>query len=409
MSELSQAFDLSSPEFVANPYPTYERLLADAPIYWCEEREFYYVSHQPYVKALFLDPRASSDRVKPMVANLNDMQRQAVEPLTSTLSKWMLFQDPPEHTPIRKLVNQALSAKVISTMQADIQSIVDELIDDIVNADECDLIADFAYPLPAIVIALILGVPVEDRDKIKAWSTTIAQFLGAKTDLSMVAKAQQDILAAKAYFATLLQQERSSPRDNVMSQMLALQGRQPSFTDEHLIANCILLIFAGHETTTNLIGNAWLTLLQHPEQLAALRADPRLVDAAIEECLRYESPVQRMGRLVKEPITLGDEILLPGKRVLLLMGAANRDGAFVDDPNRFNIHRSASRHLAFGHGIHLCSGAALARLETKLALLSLCQRLERSELLDSQPQWTYNLGMRAMERCPLKNSGSTGP
>jgi len=376
--------------------------LKEAPIYWCEEREFYYVSHLAYVKTLFLDSRASSDRVKPMVAGLSEAQRQAVEPLTSTLSKWLLFQDPPMHTPVRKLINQSLSNKVISTMEAEIQLIVDELMDDLDG--ECDLIAGLAYPLPAIVISHILGVPEEDRDQIKAWSSTIAQFLGAKTDLSLVAKAQQDILAAKDYFYTLLKQQRRSPKKNVMSQMILLQEQQPSFTDEHLIANCILLIFAGHETTTNLIGNAWLTLLRHPEQLAILRANPDLIGPAIEECLRFESPVQRMARLIKEPISLGGEILQPGRRALLLIGAANRDGALIDDPDRFDIQRPVSRHLAFGHGIHFCSGAALARLEAKLALSTLCKRLKNSELVLDRPRWIYNVGMRAMESCPLINT-----
>jgi len=376
--------------------------LKEAPIYWCEEREFYYISHLAYVKALFLDPRASSDRVKPMVAGLNEAQRQAVEPLTSTLSKWLLFQDPPMHTPVRKLINQSLSNKVISGMETDIQLIVDELMDGLDG--ECDLIAGLAYPLPAIVISHILGVPVEDRDQIKAWSSTIAQFLGSKTDLSLVAKAQQDILAAKDYFYTLLKQQRLSPKNNVMSQMILLQEQQPSFTDEHLIANCILLIFAGHETTTNLIGNAWLTLLRHPEQLAMLRTNPELIGGAIEECLRFESPVQRMGRLLKEPIPLGGEILQPGRRALLLIGAANRDGALIDNPDTFDIQRPASRHLAFGHGTHFCSGAALARLEAKLALLALCKRLKHSELVLDRPRWIYNVGIRAMESCPLINT-----
>ena len=337
-----------------------------------------------------------------MVAGLNEAQRQAVEPLTSTLSKWLLFQDPPTHTPIRKLINQSLSNKVISAMEADIQLIVDKLIDGLDG--ECDLISGLAYPLPAIVISHILGVPEEDRDQIKAWSSTIAQFLGARTDLSLVAKAQQDILAAKDYFYTLLKQQRLSPKNNVMSQMILLQEQQPSFTDEHLIANCILLIFAGHETTTNLIGNAWLTLLRHPEQLAMLRINPELMGGAIEECLRFESPVQRMGRLIKEPIALGGEILQPGRRALLLIGAANRDGALIDNPNKFDIQRPVSRHLAFGHGTHFCSGAALARLETKLALQTLCKRLKHSELVLDHPRWIYNVGMRAMESCPLINT-----
>lgn len=396
------SFDLSSAEFVANPYPIYERLLKEAPIYWCEEREFYYVSHLAYVKSLFLDSRASSDRVKPMVAGLNEVQRQAVEPLTSTLSKWLLFQDPPLHTPVRKLINQSLSNKVISTMETDIQLIVDRLVDSLNG--ECDLITDFAYPLPAIVISHILGVPEEDRDLIKAWSSTIAKFLGTRTDLSLVAKAQQDILAAKEYFYILLKQQRLSTTENVMSQMILLQEQQPTFTDEHLIANCILLIFAGHETTTNLIGNAWLTLLRHPKQLAMLKANPDLIESAIEECLRFESPVQRMGRLIKEPIALGGEILQPGKRALLLIGAANRDETLIDNPNRFDIQRPASRHLAFGHGTHFCSGAALARLETKLALKTLCKRLKYSDLVLDHPRWIYNVGMRAMDSCPLVNT-----
>lgn len=395
-------FDLASAEFVFNPYPTYRRLLNEAPIYHCEERDFYYVSGLSYVKSLFLDSRASSDRVKPMVANLSEAQRQAVDPLISSLSKWLLFQDPPEHTPVRKLVNQALSSKTIKLLEPDIQVVIDELIEAFSVTGRCELIQDFAYPLPAIIIALVLGVPIEDRDKIKAWSDSIARFLGDKTSLALVVKTQQDIVAMSAYFSELVNQYRVKPTENVISQMIRLQRAQPSFTDDHLIANCIGLIFAGHETTTNLIANTWLTLLNHPEQLELLRASPNLIDRVLEEALRFESPVQRMGRLITEPIELGGRILEAGKRVFLLIGAANRDASLIDEPDNFDILRKSARHLAFGHGIHFCSGAALGRLEAKLAITALCQRLGNPWLEHKTPQWQYNLGLRAMESCPVR-------
>ncbi|PCJ36731.1 MAG: cytochrome [Moraxellaceae bacterium] len=397
-------YDLSSHEFVSNPYPTYRRLHEESPIYWCEERKYYYVSNLEYVKSIFVDSRASSDRVAPMVENLSDFQRSAIEPLTSTLSKWILFQDPPKHTPLRKFIVQSLSSKVVDAIEPKIYSVVDELIDDFSQQGDFDLIQDFAYPLPAIVISILLGVPVEDRDKIKAWSDTIARFLGEKNSLSLLAKAQQDIVEMTGYFRDILDQQRSNPKENVMSKMIALQQQQPELDDEHIIANCIGLIFAGHETTTHLIANTWLALQQHPDQLSLLRENPDLIESAIEESLRYESPVQRMGRFIKEPIEMGGQILKPGRRVLLLMGAANRDPSLIDRPNSFDIRRTASRHLAFGHGIHLCPGAALGRLEARIAIQALCQRLKNSTLINEQPIWQYNLGLRAMETCPVSIS-----
>ena len=397
-------YDLSSHEFVSNPYPTYRRLHEESPIHWCEERKYYYVSNLRYVKSIFVDSRASSDRVAPMVENLSDFQRSAIEPLTSTLSKWILFQDPPKHTPLRKFIVQSLSSKVVDAIEPKIYSVVDELIDDFSQQGDFDLIQDFAYPLPAIVISILLGVPVEDRDKIKAWSDTIARFLGEKNSLSLLAKAQQDIVEMTGYFRDILDQQRSNPKENVMSKMIALQQQQPELDDEHIIANCIGLIFAGHETTTHLIANTWLALQQHPDQLSLLRENPDLIESAIEESLRYESPVQRMGRFIKEPIEMGGQILKPGRRVLLLMGAANRDPSLIDRPNSFDIRRTASRHLAFGHGIHLCPGAALGRLEARIAIQALCQRLKNSTLINEQPIWQYNLGLRAMETCPVSIS-----
>jgi len=398
--------DLSSPEFVNNPYPTYELLQQKHPVYWCEEKQFYYISHYSHVQALFRHKGASSNRVKPMVDKLPAPVQKAVEPLVDSLSKWLLFQDPPSHTPLRKVINQSLANRVISDMAPEIQRIVDELINDFIDKEQCELIKDFAYPLPAMIISQLLGVPEEDRDKIKQWSDDIAEFLGDKTSLELVAKTQQSIVAMGDYFTFILQKHRQSPKQNLMSKLLDLQAEQAEFTDEHLVANCSALIFAGHETTTNLIANSWLALTNHPSQLKHLQDNLQDTEKALEECMRFESPVQRMGRFIQEPIEIEGHILQPGKRALLMIGAANRDPILTEHPNVFNIHRTPTRHLAFGHGIHLCSGAMLGRLESTIAIRTLVKRLNTPCLSNKFPEWQYNLGLRAMKKLPLTFSAS---
>ena len=401
LHHMSHQYDLSSLEFVSNPYPTYERLLANYPIYGDESTGIWYISSYRYVTSLFKDSRFSSNRVQPLVAGLSDGERQAVRPLADTLSKIVLFLDPPKHTPIRKAINKALTLRLVTQMTPRIQALVNQLIEDVYERGYMDIIADVAYPLPAIVIAEMLGANPKDRDKLKQWSDDLARFLGAKTTANEVIQVQQSVLEMREYFRHVLKRHYAKPGDNLLGSLLTIREKDKDFTDDDLLANCVGLIFAGHETTTNLIANGLLALLKHPEQMQALKQNPSLITMAVEECLRYESPVQRIGRIPVEDIHLNGICIPKGQRVFLLLGAANRDHEVFSAPNAFHITRAENRHLAFGYGTHSCPGAALGKLEANIAINSLISRLNGLELRTETPQWQYNLGFRAMEAMPI--------
>ncbi|WP_163833800.1 cytochrome P450 [Spartinivicinus ruber] len=392
-------FDLYSYDFLSNPYPTYQDLLENQPIYQCPKYGFYYIFQHKDIKRLLRHPHTSSDRSAALVANLTPEEQAQISPLRQSFSLMAIFNDPPQHTPIRKLMVRSLSNKVMNNMTTIIETVANQLIDLFIEKKQCDLIKDFAYPLPAVIISKLLGVPVSDIDKIKSWSDDLALFLSDSTKIDIVAKASDTVVAMSDYFSHLLTYYRNQPADNFMTKLIAIQQSQISLTDANLIANAILLVFGGHETTTNLIGNGWMTLKKHPEQLAKLGNH---LNSAIEECLRFESPFQRIGRISTDPIDLDGFQIKANHRILLVLGAANRDPAIFQRPNQFDITRSDNPHLAFGHGIHLCSGASLSRLEAKVAFSLLQKRLHNWQLVDTKPKWQFNLSLRGMLSCPLQ-------
>src|SRR5512143_1571245 len=269
-----------------------------------------------------------------------------------------------------------MTLRLITQMAPHIQALTDHLLDRIYDQGRLDIIRDLAYPLPAIIIAEMLGARPEDRDQLKRWSDDIARFLGTKTTADVAVQIQESVLAMIEYLCHVLARHRAEPRDNLMGSLLAFQQQDRSLTDADLLANCTGLIFAGHETTTNLIANSLLTLLKHPAQQDALQRDPALIITAVEEGLRYESPAQRLGRIPREAIDLGTSRIQQGQRILLLMGAANRDPKVFENPNTFAITRQPNPHVAFGYGIHQCSGAALGRLEAQIAINTMLRRLQ---------------------------------
>jgi cytochrome P450 len=318
-----------------------------------------------------------------------------------TLARWVLFFDPPLHTPLRKAINRALTLRLITQMTSHIQALTEQLIDCVYAQGRMDIIRDLAYPLPAIVIAEMLGARPEDRDQLKRWSDDIARFLGTKTASDVAVQIQDSVLALIEYLRHVLERHRAEPMDNLMGSLLAFQHQHRSLTDADLLANCAGLIFAGHETTTNLIANGLLTLLRHPAQRDVLQRDPALSTRAVEECLRYESPVQRLGRISREDIDLATARIQQGQLILLLIGASNRDPKVFENPNAFDITRHDNPRLAFGYGIHLCPGAALGRLEAQLAINTVLRRLQLLTLVLEKPQWQYNLSLRTLEALPV--------
>jgi len=335
------------------------------------------------------DPRLSSDRITPFVKRRPDREHAAeIQALGRMLGLWAVFTDPPQHNHLRGLMTTAFTTRAVERLRPRIKMLVAELIDKICDLGQMDLIRDFAWPLPITVIADMLGVPREDHAALKAWSDDLAAFVGSALATSdKYERAARSGVKMSDYFRDLIGKRRAKPREDLVSA---------------LVATAILLLFAGHETTTNLIGNGILSLLRHPAELHALRADPSLIVRAVEEMLRYEGPTAAMVRVALEDVGLpSGGTIGRGDRVFLMINSANRDSRHFDEPERVNIRRDPNRHIAFGYGLHFCVGAPLARLEAQIAIPALLRRLPDLTLTTDALPWLDSLVFRGVRSLPL--------
>lgn len=355
-----------------------------------------------HVQSFLRDLRFSSARIAPRMETLSDTERGTIDSLGRALSLWMVFTDPPDHTRLRMLVNKAFTPQVVARMRTRIAEIVDELLSQVEPHGEMDLIRDFSYPLPATVIADMIGVPGENLEQLKQWSDDIAGFAAnALSTPDVRQRAQRSMHEITAYFRGLVEVHRRVPSDNIMSRLIAVEESGETLTEEEIVGTCVFLLFAGHETTTNLIGNGVLAFLEHPKQWQALRDDPTGVTSAVEECLRYDGPVMSMARVAAEDIDIDGVRIRQGDRVFGMLNAANRDPRQFPEPDRFDIGRQDNRHLAFGFGIHFCLGAPLARVEGQEALSALARRFKRFELQTKALQWSESIILRGVKSLQL--------
>ncbi len=383
--------NLMDPDFVADPYPTYHRLRADDPVHR-SPLGFWVLTRYEDVVAALRDPRFAKEAIAAYVA-----ARFGIAPTGIGLS--MLDRDPPDHTRLRGLVSKAFTPRVVEGLRPHVQEIVDGLLDAAEGRGAMDLIEDFAYPLPVRVICEMLGVPVEDRERFKDWSLAIARGLDAlllppDSDVGHRSAVAREALVQ--YFRDLLAERRAAPRPDLLSGLIAAEEAGDTLSEQELLATCILLLIAGHETTVNLIGNGTLALLRHPAELRRLRENPGLIGTAVEELLRYDGPVQRTARIPSEDVTIGGRTIAKGEMVMPFIGAADRDPAQFPDPDRLDIGRTENRHIAFGWGIHFCLGAPLARLEGQIAINTLLRRLPRLALATDRPEFRQSLTLRGL-------------
>ena len=396
MSDLS--FNPMAPEFVADPYPTYHRLRAEDPVHQ-SPLGFWVLTRYEDVVASLRDPRMIKEPIAAFVAARFGLP---APPLGMGLS--MLDRDPPDHTRLRGLVSKAFTPRVIEQLRPHIQQIVDGLLDRVQGDREMDLIEQFAYPLPVIVICEMLGVPVADHERFKGWGLDIARGLDAIMLPPASPVAERSVLARRAladYFRGLIAERRRAPRDDMLSGLIAAEEAGDKLSEDELLATCILLLVAGHETTVNLIGNGSLALLRHPDQLRRLREDPGLIVTAVEELLRFDGPVQRTARIPSEDVTIGGKTIGKGEMVMPFIGAADRDPAQFPTPDRLDIGRTENRHIAFGWGIHFCIGAPLARVEGQIAINTLLRRMPRLALATAEPQHRQSLTLRGLTSLPV--------
>jgi cytochrome P450 len=314
----------------------------------------------------------------------------------------MLFRDPPDHTRLRRLVSQAFTPRTVERLHGHIVEVAETLIGRAIDRGRMDLIADFAFPLPIIVIAELLGVPPSDRDKFRDWSSDLTQGLSPGAGPEELERVERSVDRFDEYMSAIIEQRRREPRSDLISDLVRAHEAGDHLSMEELLATCRLILSAGHETTVNLIGNGMLALLRHPEARAALAADPSLLPNAVEEFLRYDSPVQLTLRFTLEPTVLGDQALSPGDLVVVLLGAANHDPAVFAEPARLDLRRENVRdHISFGGGIHYCLGASLARLEGQIAIGALLRRLPGLALVSEALTWRPNPVLRGVESLPV--------
>jgi pimeloyl-[acyl-carrier protein] synthase len=393
MTDEPVAFNPFLPEVIANPYPTYHRLRQEDPVH-LSPLGIWALSRYDDAAMLLRDPRFGRRGFQQILESRFGRQG---------LGQSMLFQDPPDHTRLRTLVSKAFTPRVIEGMRGHIQQVVDGLLDQVKAAGRMDVVADLAYPLPVIVICEMVGVPPEDRDKFRDWSYAIARSLDAiavpNEELARRANEAQDALTG--YFAQLIEERRRKPRADLLSALIAAEEEGDRLSTQELFATGILLFIAGHETTVNLIGNGTLALLRNPDQMQRLRAEPGLIASAVEELLRYDSPVQRTGRLLYEDVTIAGKTIPKGSIAVALIGAANRDPAHFPDPDRLDLTRSDNRHLAFGWGIHFCLGAPLARLEGQIAFGTLLRRFPRLTLAGDPVEYRETSTLRGLRALPV--------
>ena len=319
------------------------------------------------------------------MAHLSEEEKCRFQPLQSHFSVGMIGSDPPEHTRLRGLINRAFTPRVIASLQEPVTSLVDGFLDEVERrgTGEMDIVADLAHPLPATVIAELIGAPFESREQFKVWSNGILAFQGTgRTTPEVLERSQSDLTEMRAFISDLVEQRRKVPADDLLSRMV--EGDM--LTEAELLTTCVTLLTAGHETTTSLIGNGMLTLLRHPEQMARLRDNRDLMPTAIEEMLRYESPLQRNPRKLASDVELHGAQMRDGDFVLQLLGSANRDEGQFEQPQHFDITRKPNRHLSFGFGIHFCLGAPLARLEAPIAIGAMLDRMPSMQLAED-PRW----------------------
>ncbi|HVB22529.1 MAG TPA: cytochrome P450 [Ktedonobacteraceae bacterium] len=421
MQQVKGAFDpslslyhLLDPQVLANPYPLYHRLRSEDPVHWDPFLHAWVVTRYEDVITVF--QKFSANRT-PTPEQLTTLGLASLTPLAQVMVRQMLFLDNPAHARVRGLASKAFTPRRVEVLRSHIQDITNSLLDSALTRERAkqstqhehiersghmDIIADLAYPLPAIVTAEMLGVPTTDWQQLTVWSADFAQVLGNfQHNPDYATKALRSLEEMLAYFRSAVREQQQHPRDGLIHALLSAEMDGDRLTEDEVVANTIVTMVGGQETTTNLIGNGMLSLLRNPDQLAKLIADPSLMPSAIEELLRYESPSQHTARLAPDDVTLGGKAMRKRQAVIAVMGAANRDPERFVDPDQLDICRQDNRHIAFAWASHFCFGAPLARLEGQIVFATLLRRIASINLEPAPIVWRENLGLRGLKALPV--------
>lgn len=386
-------FDPWSPVFRANPYPYYEMLRAHMPVFYWDVWGITFLSRFDDCKRLLRDPRLGTIEI-----SFEATAEQ--QPLEQMQSHWMLLMNPPGHTRLRGLVHKAFNLRFVEQMRTPIQTITNDLLDRVQDAGRMELIADLAYHLPVRVIAQMFGVPSEDHVRFYAWSNELARSLDRTEEPEVYDREVRAAAEMTAYLRDIVAKRRRNPRNDLLSAFIAAEKGGGRLSEEEMYAMCALLLVAG-QVTVDLIGNGTLALLRHPEAFQRLRQEPALIRTAVEELLRFDSPVQLTTRVAFEDIEIRGHTVVRGQRVGFLLGSANHDPERFPEPQTLDLARNPNPHLAFGSGIHYCLGAPLARLVGQIAIATLVRRMPKLALATEAPEYRDNYVLRGLKSLPL--------
>jgi len=382
------------PEVLADPHVIYRALREYEPVHWDPYMHAWVVTSYPEVVSVLTN--CSADRT-PTPEYLDQLGLSFMKPFSEMMLKQMMFMDGSMHARLRGICSAAFTPRRVEGMRSVIEAIANELIDGFIASGRLDMITDFANPLPAIVTAKLLGVPVEDHQQLHAWVLDLAEVLGNyQHHPDRVAEIVQSLDAFKKYVAARMEEERQRPTDGLIYSLMMAEVDGQRLSDEEVIANTIITLIGGHETTTNLIASGYLTLLRNPESFEQLRSNPEIVRSAVEELLRFESPVQHTARIAPANMQLAGKTIQKGARIVAVLAAANRDPNRFPDPDRLDLLRPDNRQVAFGWAAHFCFGAPLARMEGQIAFNTLLRRLSNPRLLTEKLAWRSNAGLRSL-------------
>ena len=391
------------PATLANPYPLLAQMRDEDPCHWSPRLKSWVLTRYDDVKAVTQDGSMSSNRLQPFFASMPSDEARKIGDIIRYLSLWMVFKDPPEHTRLRRLTSRVLHVKSMQGMRPQVEEIAAWLLGGMRGKDEFDFIAEFAGPLPCLVIMAMLGVPREDLGLMKQLSDDMALFIGSsRVSPEKYDTAQAATHAMAEYFRAQIDARRAAPRADLLSELVHLRDGDDRLSEDELVATCILLLFAGHETTTNHIANGLLSLMQFPGEMRKLRADPSLTNAAVEELLRHEGPSGAQVRIVQVEHQRHGKTLKAGDRLFMMLNAANRDPRAYAQPDVLDIERDGVAHLTFGYGAHICLGFPLARTEGQVAFPAVLRRYARIEPATSTQPWLNSLVFRGMTALPVR-------
>jgi cytochrome P450 len=400
---MTMIYDPAHPITRADPYPAYARLRAEDPVHWHPGLKCWILTRYDDVAAALSGPSMSPDRLTPFYAALPEATQNLLAEMMRYLNLWMVFRDPPAHTRVRSLVNKAFLPGTIIGFKPRIEQIVARLLDDLAKKDEADLVGEFTMPLPALVIMAMMGVPEDRLHDVKGWSDDIMLFIGtARATPDKYERARRGAVEMAGLFRGEIEKCRADPGTDLLSLLIAARDEQDRLSEDELVATAMLLLFAGHETTTNLLSTATLTMMRNPDERARLAANPDMASTAVEEFLRTEAPTNAMGRVVRKTHEVRGVTLKEGDRLFAIINAANRDAAQFRDPDTVDLGRQPNRHLTFGQGPHFCLGAQLARLEARIAIPAMIERFPNMAPGSAPPVWLDSLVMRGLRSLPVR-------